>query len=242
MEAVVWMARQPLRVLHTSDFHLGAYGDRDRESLESAVALIPQHRAGMFIIAGDLFDHNRVDQDLVRFAAEKLQNAPCPVFIAAGNHDCLVPGSIYDRFGIWRTSTNISIFRGARGEVFRLPGLGVSIWGKSIDYDDRDVDPLEGIPQPELNGNWNIAVAHGYYVGKNPVLFPSYHINEAEIAGLGWDYIALGHVPRFKRMCSQPMTYYSGSPSFSRTAALVEFSEENGIRVSRCDLAQAGAE
>lgn len=230
------MGRKSLRILHTSDFHLGSYGEKDRQILENTIDRIPEYRVDMLIIAGDLFDHNRVDGDLVRYAADRLQTAACPVFIIAGNHDCLTPGSVYDRFEFWQDCTNIRIFKGADGEMIHLPGLGVSLWGKSIDYNDRDVSPLEGMPRPGLNGSWNIAIAHGYYVGKNPALFPSYHIREEDIAGLGWDYIALGHVPTFKCLCSQPMTYYSGSPSFSNTAALVEFSEENGIRVTRCEV------
>jgi exonuclease SbcD len=230
------MGRKSLRVLHTSDFHMGVYGDKDRESLDDTIALIPKHEVDLLIIAGDLFDHNRVDEDLVRFVAGKLQDAPCPVFIVAGNHDCLTPGSVYDRFDLWQRCTNIKIFKGAEGETVHLPKLGVYLWGKSIDYDDRDVNPLEGMPNPQVNGNWNIAVAHGYFVGSNRPLFPSYHINETEIAGQNWDYVALGHVPRFKRLYHKPMTYYSGSPSFNRTAALVELSEENGTRVIQCKV------
>lgn len=230
------MGRKTLRVLHTSDLHLGNYGEKDRQILDSTIEAIPEHGADMLIIAGDLFDHNRVDEDLVRYAAERLEGAPCPVFIIAGNHDCLVPGSIFDRFEFWQDCSNIRIFRGADGEIVHLPQLGAMLWGKSIDYDDRDVYPLEGMPLPEVNGNWNIAIAHGYYVGKNPVLFPSYHIYEEDIAGMEWDYIALGHVPTFKCLNTNPMTYYSGSPSFSKTAALVQLSEETGVTVTECEL------
>ena len=230
------MGRKSLRILHTSDLHLGNYGEKDRQILDTTIEAIPENRVDMLIIAGDLFDHNRVDEDLVRYAADSLHSAPCPVFIIAGNHDCLTPGSVFDRFEFWRDCTNVRIFKGADGETVHLPELGAMLWGKSIDYDDRDVHPLAGMPRPEVNGKWNIAIAHGYYVGKNPVLFPSYHINEEEISGLGWDYIALGHVPTFKCLNSDPMTYYSGSPSFSNSGALVEFSEEAGVTVTRCEL------
>ena len=232
----IWMGRRALKILHTSDFHIGQYGDKDREFLQGTIDMIDRCRADMLIIAGDLFDHNRVGENLVRSAADRLQAAPCPVFIIAGNHDCLVPGSVYDRFEFWKNATNVRIFKGAEGEVVELPALGVSLWGKSIDSDEKDVLPLAGIPQAEANGNWNIAVAHGYFVGKKPPLFPSYHITEGELADLKWDYVALGHVPIFKCLSRQPMTYYSGSPSFSKTAALVEFSEEGGVSVTRCEL------
>lgn len=230
------MGRKALRILHTSDFHLSHNGDKDRDCLEGTIDLSTKYQADMLIIAGDLFDHNRVREDLVRYTADRLQHAPCPVFIIAGNHDCLTPGSVYDRFDFWQDCTNIKIFKGDEGEMIQLPELGASLWGKSIDSDEEDVLPLEGIPQPEANGNWNIAVAHGYFVGKKPPLFPSYHITERELVDLKWDYVALGHVPAFRCLCRQPMTYYSGSPSFSKNAALVEFSEERGITVTRCEL------
>jgi exonuclease SbcD len=230
------MGRKALKILHTSDFHLSNNGDDDRESIEGTLALSTRYRADLLIIAGDLFDHNRVNEDLVRYTADSLQDAPCPVFIIAGNHDCYTPGSVYDRFDFWQDCSNIKIFKGEDGEMVQLPDLGVSMWGKSIDSDEEDVLPLAGIPQPEINGNWNIAVAHGYFVGKNPPLFPSYHITEREVVDLKWDYLALGHVPAFRCLCEQPMTYYSGSPSFSKNAALVEFSEERGVSVTRCEL------
>jgi len=230
------MGRKPLRILHTSDFHIGDSDQRDREVIDSTVHMVTKCRADLLIIAGDLFDNNRVNEERVRYTADSLQKAFCPVFIIAGNHDCLMPGSIFDRFEFWSDCTNIQIFKGTDGETISLPQMDAFLWGKSIDFDDRDVNPLEGMPQPDLNGNWTIAIAHGYYVNEKPAPFPSYHIHEEEIAGLAWDYIALGHVPRFQCLNKDPMTYYSGSPSITSTAALVEFSEETGVTVTQCDV------
>jgi DNA repair exonuclease SbcCD nuclease subunit len=230
------MDRKPIRLLHTSDLHLGNHGEKDRGYIDSVIYLAHQHAVDLLVIAGDLFDHNRVDEDLVQYAAACLQSAPCPVFAIAGNHDCLTPGSVYNRFECWRQYQNIHIFSGAEGELVDVPHLDVSVWGKSIDYDDRDVYPLEGMPRPQRNGRWHIAVAHGYFVRKNPPLFPSYRISEEEIEGLGWDYIALGHVPTFQRLCENPATYYCGSPSLTHTVALVEMTEEGGIAVTPCKI------
>jgi len=198
--------------------------------------LARRHAAELLIIAGDLFDHNRVGEERVRYTANCLQAAPCPVFIIAGNHDCLIPASVFNRYDVWKTCTNIKLFKGASGETIDVPCLGVSLWGKSIDYDDRDVNPLEGMPRPAANGHWNIAVAHGYYVDGNTPLFPSYHLYDGDVAGLKWDYIALGHIPAYKHIRDNPVVYYSGSPSLNQTSAIVELSEEDGIRVRRCKL------
>jgi len=189
----------------------------------------------MMINVGDLFDHNRVSDDLVRFVVGQLRRLAVPAIILPGNHDCLVTDSVFDRMGLWKDCDNVRIIRAADGETLDLTEPGVSVWGKSINTYD-DVRPMVGIPQPQENGYWQVAVAHGYYVsGENP-LFPSYHITEEEIAGCGWDYIALGHIITFGCVCSEPVAYYSGSPSLTGTAALVELTGEKGVQVTRCSF------
>jgi len=191
----------------------------------------------LVIVAGDLFDHSKVDDKLVSFAAEQLRRMAIPTVLMAGNHDCLAPGSAFERRHLWEGCDNVQILREPEGEVLDLPGLGVTIWGKSIDSHDYDVRPLEGIPKPEEDGRWNIAMAHGYYVSTSPPLFPSYNITREEIVNSGWDYIALGHIPQFRCICNEPVkAYYCGSPSLSGTFATVDLEEESGVQVSRCLL------
>jgi len=80
-------------------------------------------------------------------------------------------------------------------------------------------------------------VAHGYYVGDEPPLFPSYHITHEEIITSGWDYIALGHLITSKCICHEPVkACYCGSPSLSGTVAIVDFAEETGVQVARYSL------
>ena len=230
-------SRDKRRLLHTSDFHLASLGDKACDCLEVLVGLAIKNGVDLVIVAGDLFDHNRVDDKLVRFVAEQLRRLTVPAVILPGNHDCLVPGSVFERVGFWQDCANVRIIKAPQGETLDLPELGVSLWGKSMDFDDGSVRPLAGIPRPQKNGHWHIAMAHGYYVSNNLPLFPSYHITTEEIVTSGWDYIALGHIPVFKCICSEPVkAYYSGSPSLSDTVALVELTEEMGVQVSRCVL------
>ncbi len=228
----------PRKILHTSDLHLAASGDGACECLELLVDLAIRSKVDLVIIAGDLFDHNRVSDSLVSFTAEELRRLAIPTVILPGNHDCLVPGSVFERTELWKNSANVRILRSPHGEMLDLPGLGISLWGKSIDTDDSgDVRPMAGIPQPQGNRHWHIAVAHGYYVSAYPALFPSYHITREEIVDSGWDYIALGHIPVFRCICNEPVkAYYCGSPSLSGTVALVELAEETGVQVTRCLL------
>ena len=224
------------RILHTSDLHLELLGDRACYSLEALVDLAIKTKVDLVIIAGDLFDHNKVDDDLVSFVVEQLQRLPVYVAILPGNHDCLGPGSVFNRVELWRNCANVRVFRAPHGETLDLPGLGVLVWGKCIDC-YNDVRPLAGIPRPQGNGRWHIAVAHGYCVGAKPPLFPSYHITQEEIVTSGWDYIALGHHPIFRCVCSEPVkAYYCGSPSLFGTVAIVDLAEETGVQVTPCSL------
>ncbi len=184
--------------------------------MESLVNLAIKINVDLVIVAGDLFDHNRVDDNLVSFVAEQLWSLPVDVAILPGNHDCLGSGSVFQRAALWKDCANVLVFRAPHGETLDLPSLGVSLWGKSIDSYAHEVRPLAGIPWPQWNGRWHIAVAHGYYVGAAPPLFPSYHITQEEIVTSGWDYIALGHLLTFECICNEPVkAYYCDSPSLS---------------------------
>ncbi|MFC1940537.1 exonuclease SbcCD subunit D [Chloroflexota bacterium] len=229
--------KTPLRILHTSDLHLALLGDKECHSLETVVDAACQAKVDLVIIAGDLFDHNRVDDNVVSFAVEQLRRLPMYVAILPGNHDCLTPNSPYERTHLWQDCANVQIFRSSEGEMLDLPGLGLSLWGRAFDSYEGDFLPLVGIPQPEWDGQWHIAVAHGYHVGDDPPLFPSFHITHKEIVGSGWDYIALGHLITFKCVSDGPVkAFYSGSPSASGAVAVVDLSEETGVQVSRCSL------
>ncbi len=227
--------RHRRRILHTSDLHLDRVGDKACDSLTAVVDLAIGQHVDMVIIAGDLFDHNRIENELVDFVVEQLQRLPVPVVILPGNHDCLVPGSVYEEAG-FQDSDNIHLFTSPQGGALDLPGLEVSIWGKCINSYDVDVLPLEGMPHPQQNGWWHVAVGHGYYVDGESPIFPSYHIRREEVVDSGRDYIALGHLPIFRGVCLEPVTYYCGSPVMSGSVALVELDEEVGVRVTQCML------
>jgi len=219
------------RILHTSDLHLNKPGEEACDYFEAVTDLAARDDYDLMIIAGDLFDKTRIEDSLVSFVVKQLRRLPMPVIILPGNHDCLVPGSVLDR-AEFRESGNIRLITAPEGETLTLPETGVSIWGKCIDSHDN-VRPLDGIPGPESNGHWNVAVAHGYFVSTDPPLFPSYHITVDEIIASGWDYIALGHIPTFQCISSeQVIAYYSGSPAVSGTVAIVELDDETGVQVT----------
>lgn len=74
------------------------------------------------LLAGDLFDSARVYRDTLEALRAALAACRCPVFIAPGNHDALLPGSPYLENG-W--PENVHIFRTAEPERVSLPELDV---------------------------------------------------------------------------------------------------------------------
>ena len=118
-------SRMPRRILHTSDLHLESLANRSCQSLEALVSLANKANVDLVIVAGDLFDHNRVDDSLVRFVVEQLQRLPVYVVILPGNHDCLVSDSVFERSGLWENCTNIRVFKAPNGETLDLPDMGI---------------------------------------------------------------------------------------------------------------------
>jgi len=226
-------SRPRRRILHTSDLHLTSLGDKECHNLSAIVDLAAQMKVDLFLVAGDLFESARVHDDLVSFVAEELRRLTMPVAILPGNHDCLVTGSAYDRRELWQKCANVHIFQEPDGRTLTLPHIGLTLWGKPILSYDDDVRPLAGMPRPQNNGQWHIALAHGYYVTKPSPYFTSYNITREEIVTSGWDYIALGHVTTFQCVCEEPVkAYYCGSPSQTGGVAIVDLAEETGVQVS----------
>ena len=132
--------RRPLRVLHTSDVHLGAYdrgSGRDSGHLREAVeanfrAVIDvglRERADLVLIAGDFFDNARVNEETLRFAAEQIARAEVPVVIGPGNHDHVGENSVYDRLDLTALAQNLRIQRAEEGETTAIEELDVEVWG-----------------------------------------------------------------------------------------------------------------
>lgn len=221
-------------MLHTSDLHILSLDDHGCQTLSQVVDLVIQQHVDLLLITGDLFDQNRIDDAVLDFVHREFLRISAPVVILPGNHDCLVGDSVYHRHH-WTVNGNVRIFRDNQGEIINFPELGINIWGKPIDT-YFDVRPMEGLPQPEMNGSWNIATAHGLVVKHMPRHMRSYLITEDELNGTKWDYIALGHMTIFEHVWNNPITYYSGSATEKGTLALVDFNEMTGVKVTRYDI------
>lgn len=240
--------RRPLRLVHTSDVHFGAYSGVDgqwserRGLIESAftrvIDLANDTNADALLIAGDFFDNGRVSEDTVVFAAEQIRRFDGPTFLLPGNHDPMDPGSLYWRYDMEAIAPRLRIVREHAGEVIEADGLDLVLWGRAYLDSDWHFKPLDGLPERQ-DGRWHVAMAHGHLVREGGEMHRSLLIRESEIeaAGEHWDYLALGHwEPHADVSCGNMTAVYSGAPMplsdanrRAGWAAVIDF-DDDGVR------------
>jgi len=192
-----------LRVLHTADVHLdsdgygsaverAAYAERGRRVFRCIVDRALTDRVDLLLIAGDLFDHNRVPDETVAFVRAELDRLRQPVVILPGNHDCLRPNAIYDRHDFTAGAEHIHVIRRLDGETIEFPELDAIVWGRAMEEHAPEFSPLAHIPGRD-DGRWSVAMAHGFFYEERQRPDRSSPIFADEIRDTGWDYVALGH-------------------------------------------------
>lgn len=88
----------PVRILHTSDWHLGRtlkgtdLTDAHVAAIEQITAIVAQHQVDLVLIAGDVYDRAIPHTDAVRLLGRALADlcAQAPVIVTPGNHDSAV--------------------------------------------------------------------------------------------------------------------------------------------------------
>jgi len=241
--------RKPLRIVHTSDVHLGAYsgspdskwGERRllmEHTFSRVIDLANDVQAGALLIAGDFFDNDRVDESVVRFAAEQIERFRGQTILIPGNHDPMDPGYIYWRYDLESVAHRLHIIRATEGEFYEPEGLDLAVWGRAYLDSDWHFRPLQGIPH-RLYRRWHIAMAHGHFVRPDEEQNRSLLIREDEVAAAAgdWDYMAFGHwEPHADVSCGGVTAVYSGAPmplsDANRRAgfAVVADFDESGVR------------
>ena len=213
---------KPLRVVHTSDVHLGAYGGSTRingennEMLQAGFArvidLAIAEEADVLLIAGDFFDNGRIKEDTVEQACATIERFPGRTVLIPGNHDPMDEGGIYWRHDLEAQASRLTIIREHEGEAVEFDD--VVVWGRGYRDADYGFRPLEGLPE-RMDGRPHIAMAHGHFVRDTYDLQRSLLMHPEEIgAGRGhWDYMAFGHWEPHTDVSVDGVTaLYSGAP------------------------------
>lgn len=183
-----------MRFIHLADVHLGAVPDRgcpwsDRreeeiwETFRRVIAGIRENPVDLLFIAGDLFHRQPLLRELkeVNYLFSTIPETK--VYLMAGNHDCMKPGSFYREFA-WQP--NVVFFKGETLTCVKEEGLGVYVYGLSYEHQEITA-PLYDTARPVEGEGLHILLAHGGDEKHIPM-------NVNALAAAGFDYIALGHI------------------------------------------------
>ena len=235
-------------MFHTADVHLGSdgYGDaaqqaahdeRHRHAFRRIVDIALADDVDLVLIAGDLFDHNRVPDELVAFVQAELARLRQPVVILPGNHDALYANALHDRHDLGAGTSHVRVIRRLDGETVELPELDAVVWGRAMEEHTPDFQPLANLPGRD-GRRWHLAMAHGFFFADRQRPDRSSPIFADEIRDAGWDYLALGHQHVQMDVSQGGVTaYYSGAPAIewaggpAAAALRVDLSAEHGVRV-----------
>lgn len=217
-----------LSLLHISDCHLGSSASGPEEQafarlIDTALDL----RIDALIVAGDLFDSARVPREIVHWTADQLNRLPCDTVVLPGNHDALLPGSPYEVHGFAERCRATTVISDHGGESVSVASGRIIVWGRPVVEHAPWFRPLYGVP-PRPRGAYSVVVAHGLVVDHDDEETvrgsPIYH---SELDGIGWDYVALGHWPRYREVRAEPPAIYAGEltagPRHDGSAVLVRF-------------------
>ncbi|MCS6802669.1 MAG: metallophosphoesterase [Chloroflexota bacterium] len=230
-----------LRVLHTSDLHLGNdYApDLAAHALRAVVAAARRARADALLLVGDVFDHNRVSDATVQLLLDELAQFPGPAVILPGNHDCYDAHSVYRRPHFLRRPANVHLIARDENPALVLEALNVELWGRPVIDHHPGFRPLRAAP-PRVQARWRIVLAHGHVEPASAQSFRSSPIWPEEIAATDCDYLALGHWDRMADVShGGVVAHYSGAPytGAGLTAALlVRLTPRHGVTVDRLAL------
>ncbi len=213
-----------IRLLHTSDVHLGAtfrvLGERGRdqhrqlrETFARVIGIAVEERVDAVLIAGDLFDSVPAARVQLGFAAEqvaRLGEAAIPACVIAGNHDPLGEGSA----SLWRDlgarCPHLTVF-GPDLEARTFLERDLTVVGRSVSGGLSTESPLAGLPVSRRT-RYLVGLAHGSVQRPDlPARFGL--VTPEEIAASGLDYLALGDWHSARDVSSAGVSaWYSGSP------------------------------
>lgn len=251
-----------MKILHTSDWHLGLtvyHFDRLPEQLEMLRQIrdiAADEKVDALIVSGDLYHTDApgaIVQRTLTDALIEIRNA-CPgmtIVITSGNHDSAAKHVIFQT--PWK-ALGINMIGAVDGEspedsIIEIPGKG---WIVAVPFVHQRNLP-EGIYQRLLDlvaerNKDNLPVVMMAHTAVSGCNFTG-HDNATEITvggidavdvetfGTGYDYLALGHIHKPHTLPSpQGIVRYSGTP------LAVNFDERYSHSVSIVDLQEHGEE
>ena len=227
-------------VLHSSDNHIDTLPTC--EALGKLVDKANDLGVDLVLLAGDFFDNNRVDDEVVEITIQHLGRLEMPVVLLPGNHDQLDQYSVYNRAGFTDLPNNLHLLRSPEGETITFPDIMVRVWGRPTVDHTLSFHPLAMTP-PRDGPWWHIGIVHGFFVPDGVENERSSPIMAHEIEDTDYDYIALGHSDVFEELSQgQVKAAFSGAPVLNQdgsklgSVAVVKFDPSNGVNISKVSL------
>lgn len=190
-----------MKIIHCSDLHLDSKmeANLDKEkakqrkneillSFQNMVEYAKQNDVKIIIIAGDLFDKNKISvkaKNIVRDAI--ILNPNIDFIYLKGNHDeeNFIEGSI---------PQNLKLFNKYNWTLYRYENIVIS----GIEFGEKD--NYEIYKTLMLNQNdFNIVVLHGQEANYADKKDKAEIINLKELKNKNIDYLALGHIHKYKK-------------------------------------------
>ena len=216
-----------MKIIHVSDLHIGyraynkldsnGYNKREMDVLsafDETLRKIAEIQPDLIIFAGDIFHKPRPSNFslfvTVKFLQRFRQTCSSPLLIIGGNHEMTKStesGSVLNFFEAIIPNTKV-----VEKEIKEITygNLGISVtcvpYGAFAELDRNSL-------KPNREFKYNILTLHGSYNSRKcPEISKNEHtalIEEENINGREWDYVALGHYHKYTEL--EDNIYYSGA-------------------------------
>ncbi|HOZ49034.1 MAG TPA: hypothetical protein PLO37_04165 [Candidatus Hydrogenedentes bacterium] len=221
-----------MRLIHTSDVRLdasyagcglgSAFGRRRREGLRAVLRALLNRAAtwpaDAVLIAGNLFDVERIEPATVRFLQESFESVgPVPIFIAPGDRDPFIEDSPY---ALYPWPDNVTIFREADWRMREVEDARLVVHGFGDDGSVSRGDCFARLSLEARKGWSQVALACLARHADAAVPFDT-----ACLTSLPLDYVALG-----LGSVVQPVTVDGGVAVYCSGAPEGHGFDETGLR------------
>jgi DNA repair exonuclease SbcCD nuclease subunit len=219
-----------VRFVHTGDWQLGMrryflppeaqvrYDAARLEAIRAIGRLAGDEGAAFVVVAGDVFESNLVDRQVLGRALEALRTFPVPVYLLPGNHDPLDPTSIYRSPSFTdRCPPGVRVLETT--DPVRVPGLGETVevvgapWPTKRPSEDLVARACDGLSPP---AGLRVLVAHGAVDEQSPDRDSPQVIRLAALERAIHEglvhYVALGDRHSVTEVGSTRRVWYAGTP------------------------------
>ncbi len=199
-----------VKILHAADLHMDSpfaalpeekakLRRREQRELLDKIAELSKD-VDIVLLAGDLFDSSASYWETTEALSNMLANIKARVFIAPGNHDYCASRSPYTFMDM---PENVHVFKTPQLRAVELPELKVRVWGAGFTSTSCE-GLLKNFTVPKSD-YIELMVLHGD-LSPESKYDP---ITEADIAGSGLDYLALGHTHTYSGIRKAGGTFYA---------------------------------